>query len=125
MRHYEFTTTTTMKEYNREKWWIDSDIIRSVIISAENLKAALKDFAKHCYECVYIEVSENALRTKRPMYIDLKSGETKQIGYVITGKTEFQRANDTWSTQYVDLWVRISEINYVDFDEEGMENYDD
>ena len=116
MTNYMFETTTTMKEYNREKWWIDSDIIRPIIISAENLKAALREFVQYC-DKQYIEVSENALRTKQAMYVDLKSGGTKQVGYVITGKTEFNDNYYRWVKQYVDLWVRITEVNDVDFTE--------
>lgn len=35
----------------------------------------------------------NALKTKRPMYIDRKDGDPLQIGYVITGKAEFDKGN--------------------------------
>lgn len=117
MTNYMFTTTTTMKEYNAKKWWIDSDIIRPITIKAENLKAALQEYAKHCYNTAYIEVSNNAIRTKNPMYIDTKEGITKQIGYVITGKSDFQRDDYSWSTQYVDLWTTIKEVNDVEFEE--------
>lgn len=119
MKNYMFETTTTMKEYNREKWWIDSDIIRPIIISAENLKAALQQYKSHC-DNMCVEVSENALRTKSPMYVDLKSGGSKQVGYVITGKTEFNDNNYKWVQQYVDLWVRITEVNDVDFEEGNL-----
>ena len=40
------------------------------------------------------------------MYIDTKDG-AKQIGYVITGKTEFDNDRRGWVTQYIDLWVTI------------------
>lgn len=120
MRKFEFKTTTTMKEYNAKNWWIAGNIIRPVIISAENLKAALIKFKEYCYKEAYIEVSENALRTKNPMYVDLKSGGTKQVGYVITGKTEMQRDDYSWSTQYIDLWVSIAEVSDIDFDEEEV-----
>lgn len=30
-----------------------------------------------------------------------------QVGYVITGKTEFQKDSGEWVTQYIDLWVEI------------------
>ena len=36
------------------------------------------------------------------------NGGTKQVGYVITGKTEFDRGDYSgYSTQYIDLWVTI------------------
>ena len=116
MTNYMFETTTTMKEDNAKKWWIDSDIIRPIIISAENLKDALQKFVQHCDD-MCIEISNNALRTKNPMYVDTKDGNTKQIGYVITGKTEFNDNYYRWVKQYVDLWVRITEVNDVEFEE--------
>ena len=123
MKNYEFSTTTTMKEYNREKWWIDSDIIRPIIISAENLKKALQKYVQHC-DSMAIKISANALRTKSPMYVDTKEG-AKQVGYVITGKFDFMDdRNYHWSTQYIDLWVNISGISDVDFEKEGAENND-
>lgn len=121
MRKFEFKTTTTMKEYNAKKWWIYPDIIRPITISAENLKAALHKYAEYCYNTAYIEVSKNALRTKSPMYVDLKTGESKQVGYVITGKSDFQRDDYSWSTQYIDLWVSITEVTDIDFDDEEAE----
>ena len=40
------------------------------------------------------------------MRIDADS--VKQVGYVITGKTEFDRGDYTgYSTQYIDLWITI------------------
>lgn len=49
------------------------------------------------------------------MYIDTASGAPRQVGYVITGKTEMQRDNGTWSTQYIDLWVNVDIITPADF----------
>lgn len=42
------------------------------------------------------------------MFVDLSDGGVKQVGYVITGKTEFDNGDYTgYSTQYIDLWVTI------------------
>lgn len=122
MRNYRFETTTTMKEYNRKKWWIDSDIIRPITIKAETLKEAIQKYREHANK-MCVEISDNAIRTKSPMYVDTKEGITKQIGYVITGKTDFQDNNYNWSSQYIDLWVTIKEISDIDFEEEEN-NYD-
>lgn len=108
MNTYLFRTTATMKEYNNKKWWIDSDVVREIEIEAENVNAALKEYQKEVAEKFYIEISDNAIKNKNPMYIDTITGEVKQIGYVITGKTEFEdRVNYKWSVQYIDLWVTI------------------
>lgn len=37
-------------------------------------------------------ISKNAMKNKSEMFVDLSDGDTKQVGYVITGKTEFARA---------------------------------
>jgi len=35
MKTYIFRTTTTMKEYNSKRWWIDGNIITEKVIAAE------------------------------------------------------------------------------------------
>lgn len=107
MNRYLFKTTTTMKEYNCKKWWIDSDIITSLTIEANNLKEALKQYQKIVKDRFYIEISNSALKNKTPMFID--KNVPIQVGFVLTAKTEFDdRENYKWSTQYIDLWVNIS-----------------
>ena len=115
MATYLFETITTMKAHNNKNWWIDRDIIRKKAINAESLKEALKEYQTEVSEEDFITISDNALKNKSPMYVDTKSGESKQVGYVITGKTEFQRDDYTWSIQYVDLWVNISLIDIPEF----------
>ena len=115
MKKYLFKTTTTMKEYNNKKWWIDSNIIRDKYINAENIDEALKKYKNLVGENEYISISNNAIKNKNPMYVDTMDGE-KQIGYVITGKTEFEdRDNYKWSTQYIDLWIEILTIEDTEF----------
>lgn len=106
-----FKTDTTMKPYNRDKWWIDSDIVRPIRIEAESLEAALKKYVKHCSDCG-IEVSKSALKNKEAMYRDTLDG-TEQVGYVLTGKTAFTYEEDCkykLVEQYIDLWVGIDEL---------------
>ena len=100
-----FKTTTTMKEYNSRKWWIDSGIVREIQITADNLPAALEQYREIVEEKHYISISAHAIKNRNPMYIDTPDGE-KQIGFVITGKTEFE-SNYKWVTQYIDLWVTV------------------
>lgn len=33
---YIFKTSATMKDYNRDKWWVDPGIIREKIITADS-----------------------------------------------------------------------------------------
>lgn len=115
MNRYIFKTIVTMKEYNNKKWWIDGDIIPDMTISAENLNAAIQQWRERAKEKAYIEISDNAIRNKNPMYVDTKSGEAKQIGYVITGKTDFKMDSYKWVQQYVDLWVEIITVIDTEF----------
>ena len=114
---YRFETTATMKEYNYKKWWIDSDIVRPVIIEADNLKTALQRWRDKVRERDCIQISNNALKSRHPMYIDGKDGEPVQVGFVITGKTEFDKGDYSgYSTQYIDLWVTVQIVTIPDFE---------
>lgn len=106
-----FETTTTMKPYNAKKWWISGDIIPRITIDADNVKHALKTYQEIVLEKHYITISNNAIKTANPMYIDDKSGESTQCGYVITAKTTFDNDRRGWVDQYIDLWVNISIIS--------------
>lgn len=117
MSIYRFETTATMKPHNNKKWWIDADIVRPVKIEAADLKTALQLWRDKVQERDYIQISNNALKSRNPMYIDGKDGEAVQIGYVITGKTEFDKGDYTgYSTQYIDLWVTVQIITIPDFE---------
>ena len=115
MKKYIFKTTATMKAYNSKNWWIDSGIIREIQVEADNLKNALQQYREAVKENAYIDISDNAIKTKSPMYIDSKNGEAVQIGYVITGKTDFQRDSGEWFAQYIDLWVTVLTVVDTDF----------
>lgn len=115
MKTYIFRTTTTMKEYNAKHWRIDGKIITEKVIAAENLPAALEEYRAQVENDHYITISRNALKEKQPMYVDLKTGGEKQVGYVITGRAEFETQNYKWCKQYVDLWVEIVTVTDTDF----------
>ena len=115
MNKYIFKTVTTMKEYNNKKWWIDSGYIREIIINAANVREALKEYRNIVNNNYGVEISGNALKTKSPMYRDL-NGETVQVGYVITGKTLFDKGDYSgYCTQYIDLWVEVLTVVNTDF----------
>ncbi len=96
-----------MKPHNKDLYWILDDCVPTITIEAENIKSALIEYAKEVGK-EYIEISKSALKKKRNMYIDT-SASAKQVGYVITGKTGFEN-HGKWISQYIDLWVRISEV---------------
>lgn len=106
--NYIFKTTATMKEYNNKKWYIDGGIVSDMRINADSVENALEIYRERVEEKHYINISENAIKNKSEMFADLSDGSVKQVGYVITGKTEFDRGDYTgYSTQYIDLWVTI------------------
>lgn len=111
---YRFETEATMKEYNRKKWWIDNGIVRPVEVEAVDLKTAIQEWRQTVIDRDYIEISNNAIRNKSPMYVDTTEGP-KQVGFVITGKTEFDKGDYSGlSTQYIDLWVSVRRIETID-----------
>lgn len=106
--NYIFKTTATMKEYNNKKWYIDGGIVSDMRINADSVENALEIYRERVEEKHYITISQNAIKNKSEMFVDLSNGGVKQVGYVITGKTEFDKGNYTgYSTQYIDLWVTI------------------
>ena len=116
MNTYIFETSATMKEYNRSNWWIDSDIIRRKTIPAENLKSAFDLYIKYARETV--EISNNAIKNKKKMYIDDINGQPKQTGFVITAKTLFDKDDYSgYTEQYIDLWVEIITVTETNFTE--------
>lgn len=103
--YYVFKTTTTLKEYNRDKWYINSDAIPDFEVEAESLEEALEKYVKFAEHNSCIYISKTALKKKTPMYIDTASG-AKQVGFVITASSDFQ--NDyRWVKQFIDLWVSV------------------
>jgi len=111
MKTYRFETTATMKPHNNKNWWIDAGIVRPVKIQADDVKTALQLYRETVESRDYIQISNNAIKNPAPMYIDGKNGEPRQIGYVITGKTDFEKGNrGGWCMQYIDLWVTVELI---------------
>ena len=106
--NYIFKTTATMKEYNNKKWYIDGGIVSDMRINADSVENALEIYRERVEEKHYISISQNAIKNKSEMFVDLSDGNVKQVGYVITGKTEFDRGDYSgYSTQYINLWVTI------------------
>jgi hypothetical protein len=100
-----------MKEYNRRKWWIDSDIIREIRVDADNIRAALEKYREIVQERDYISISNRAIKYPNAMYQDTPSGDAVQVGYVITAKSDFDNNGRGWVEQYIDLWVSVHVIS--------------
>ena len=112
-----FHITTTMKPYNRDKWFIVDDYLRETRIKANSLYEALKEFSEYA-ESNGIRISRSGIRNRQPMFRDSKDGSSRQVGYVITGKTSFQRDDGGLVEQYIDLWVEILTIVETEFPDE-------
>ena len=108
---YQFKTTATMKPYNYKKWWIDSNIVREITVEADTITAAVKEYQKEVRDRFYIDISDNAIKTKSPMYIDTKTGEPVEVGYVITASADFDNNHRGWIKQFIDLWVEVNIIS--------------
>ena len=112
---YLLKSTLSMKEYNYKNWWIDTDLIRDIFLESPDINTALKEYKTIAAEKYGVEISNNALKNKSPMYKDTAAGP-EQIGFVITGKTEFDRGNYTgYTTQYIDIWLEILTITETIF----------
>lgn len=106
--NYIFKTKTTMKDYNCKKWFIDKDSVPEMCINADTVELALSVYRERVNEQRIVSVSDNAIKNKSAMFVDMPGGSVKQVGYVITGKAEFDKGDYSgWSTQYIDLWVTI------------------
>lgn len=102
-----FKTSATMKDYNKNKWWIDRGIIGEKIIAADSTAEAIDKYVKSVESDDYTTITKNAIKNKKAMYIDNKSGEAEQCGYVITASQYFQDDDGNLSKQYIDLWITI------------------
>lgn len=106
--NYIFKTKTTMKDYNCKKWFIGKDSVPEMCINADTVELALSVYRERVNEHGIVSISDNAIKTKSAMFVDMPGGSVKQVGYVITGKAEFDKGDYSgWSTQYIDLWVTI------------------
>ena len=112
-----FRTITTMKPYNNKKWWIDSGFIRDMRIKADTLDKAVEEYRDRLWNEYCIEISKTAIKEKNnnKMFYDDKEGNSIWIGYVFTGKMDFQN-DDTgkWSKQFIDLWADIEEVRTLE-----------
>ena len=116
---YRLETKTTVKHHNKSKYWINREIVEDMEIEADSVKEALEIWRGKCSSLYGIEVSNNALKRKEEMWQDIKDGDrihSRQVGWVITGKTMIQNGDRGYTEQYIDLWVEIKKVEYVDFE---------
>ena len=93
------------------------DVIANFPDSFQLIFSLVKEYQKEVHDRFYIDISDNAIKTKSPMYRDTKTGEPVQIGFVITASTDFDNDRRGWVKQFIDLWVNINVI-FNPFEEE-------
>ena len=114
---YSFNTSTTLKEKDREKWWLDNDLVKTIELDASNLCEALEKYRKIVNDTYCVQISKNAIQKKEKMFQEIKpGGPSKQIGYVITGSTCFEREHGGFVNKFIDLWIEIRVISYPAFE---------
>ncbi len=93
----ELIITKTGKEYGKSKDYRIFDNDRKVFVSLKDAKQWLKENYGNC--------------KKQKMFIDLKSGETKQSGYIYSfHNSDLSHSPvEKWLQQD---WVEIREVNY-------------
>lgn len=115
MINYVFETSVTMKDYNKDKWWIDRDIVGPFHAAANNVEEALGEYVEYVNNDCHINISNNAIKDKGNLYVD-RNNTVVQVGYVITGSADFQDDLGGWSKQYVDLWIEVITVIDTVFD---------
>ena len=113
---YSFKTSAALKEKDREKWWLDYDLVKPIELDASNLREALEKYMEIVNDTYYVQISKNAIQKKEKMFQDIKPGVSKQIGYVITGSTSFEREHGGFVNKFIDLWIEIRVVSYPAFE---------
>lgn len=113
MKTYLITAKAYMKDYCKGDFWIDENIIGSVRLEAGSVKEAFEIFIGKTRELGIIDISKNALKNKRPVYIDIMGNV--QIGWCVTASTLFENGYSTAKRKYINLWVEIEEISIPEF----------
>lgn len=113
MKTYLITTRAYMKDYYNSEYWIDENIVGTRRIEAGSTNEAFEIFLKKIQESGIVSVSKNALKNKRPVYIDIMGNV--QIGWCITGSVLFENECSKAKRKYVELWVEIEEVSIPEF----------
>lgn len=61
---YSFKTSTTLKEKDRGKWWLDDDLVKTIELDASNLREALEKYRQVVNDSYYVQISKNAIKKK-------------------------------------------------------------
>ena len=113
MKTYLLTTRAYMKDYYNSEYWIDENIVGTRRIEAGSANEAFEIFREKIQESGIVSVSKNALKNKKPVYIDLMGNV--QIGWCVTASALFENEYSKAKRKYVELWVEIEEVSIPEF----------
>ena len=99
---YFFKTYTTIKEHYNNRYWVDNSIVKDIAEESESIQKAIERYKGIVEKECYINISKNAIKKKENIYRDNIKGESMQVGYILTGKTEIEN-----KMVYLDLWIEI------------------
>lgn len=74
---YYVRTQTTVKERDRGKWWMDSDMICPKTIEADNLPQLLELYREAVSDIV--SISDNALKIRMPCMLTCQMASTNRL----------------------------------------------
>mgnify|MGYP001165613235 FL=1 len=115
MKRYLFNSKTILKEKDRDKWWLDDDIIKQIEITAEDVHQALELFIKEQNEDGYVSFSKSAIKNKGNIYI-YTDNKPIQVGYSLIGKTAFEEdKKGGYIDKYIKVCIEIQEISIPSF----------
>lgn len=61
---YSFKTSTTLKEKDRGKWWLDRYLVRTIELEASSLCEALEKYRQVVNDTYCVQISKNAIQKK-------------------------------------------------------------
>lgn len=61
---YSFKTSTTLKEKDRGKWWMDKNLVKPIELEASKLCEALENYREIVNDGYDVQISKNAIQKK-------------------------------------------------------------
>lgn len=112
MKTYLITTRVYMKDFYNRDFWIDENIVRTRRIEAGSANEAFELFIEKIKELGIVDISKNALKNKRPVYIDLVGNvQIVQSGWCVMGSVLFENGK----RKYMDLLIEIEKLSIPEF----------
>ncbi len=105
----------TVDYSGNENYWQES-MIKNSIFTIDKDKDIHSQIGEILKEEDFCELSYKCKPTSN-IYVDLKNGEVKKVGYVYRGKSEINVDNHKWVKANFDVWVSIKGIEEFKIEE--------